>query len=258
MKKIVALVLALALALSLCTVAFAATTLKVDGEKVVEKTAAGYVTRYVGKDTGKVYVTASYSNLRLNINGTDSEIYVEAATEANNYGKYTVSAKQVEAPEKADEKCGDVTNEDLFVAGGVYYAAVEYDEDNDDLVWLCVDGAVVCAEEYTLTLGDVVNHTVVAVYGDDGKVAGFTCAKCDATLSYTKNLSEALKAGVLYTTKTVGNKDYYVMYAAKAAATTAKTVDSSKTFDAGVAMYVGLSLMSVAGSAVVIGKKKEF
>ena len=32
----------------------------------------------------------------------------------------------------------------------------------------------------------------------------------------------------------------------------------SPPFDAGVAMYVGLSLMSVAGSAVVIGKKKEF
>ena len=35
-------------------------------------------------------------------------------------------------------------------------------------------------------------------------------------------------------------------------------VDSAKTFDAGIAMYVGMSLLSVAGSAVVIGKKKEF
>ena len=35
-------------------------------------------------------------------------------------------------------------------------------------------------------------------------------------------------------------------------------VDSAKTFDAGVAMYVGMSLLSVAGGAVVIGKKKEF
>ena len=33
---------------------------------------------------------------------------------------------------------------------------------------------------------------------------------------------------------------------------------SPKTFDAGIAMYVGLALTSVAGSAVVIGKKKEF
>ncbi len=39
---------------------------------------------------------------------------------------------------------------------------------------------------------------------------------------------------------------------------TGKPVASPKTFDAGIAAYVGLSLLSVAGGAVVIGKKKEF
>ena len=44
-----------------------------------------------------------------------------------------------------------------------------------------------------------------------------------------------------------------------AAPTTGTTSASSpKTFDAGIAMYVGMALTSVAGSAVVIGKKKEF
>ena len=38
----------------------------------------------------------------------------------------------------------------------------------------------------------------------------------------------------------------------------AEGVTSAKTFDAGIAMYVGMSLLSVAGGAVVIGKKKEF
>ena len=37
-----------------------------------------------------------------------------------------------------------------------------------------------------------------------------------------------------------------------------KTVDSADTFDAGMALYAGMAIMSVAGSAVVIGKKKEF
>ena len=37
-----------------------------------------------------------------------------------------------------------------------------------------------------------------------------------------------------------------------------KTVESGKTFDAGIAVYVGLSLLSVTGGALVIGKKKEF
>lgn len=40
--------------------------------------------------------------------------------------------------------------------------------------------------------------------------------------------------------------------------TPSTTVDSPKTFDAGVAVYAALSLLSAAGAAVVIGKKKEF
>ena len=39
---------------------------------------------------------------------------------------------------------------------------------------------------------------------------------------------------------------------------TGTTNKSPKTFDAGIAMYVGMALTSVAGSAVVIGTKKEF
>lgn len=35
-----------------------------------------------------------------------------------------------------------------------------------------------------------------------------------------------------------------------------KTVNSVKTFDAGIGLYVGLSILSLTGSAVVIGKKK--
>ena len=38
---------------------------------------------------------------------------------------------------------------------------------------------------------------------------------------------------------------------------TDKTVTSADTFDAGIAMYVGMSVMAAAGSAVVIGKKKD-
>ena len=37
-----------------------------------------------------------------------------------------------------------------------------------------------------------------------------------------------------------------------------KKVESGKTFDAGIAMYVGLSILSVTGSAVVIRKRKDF
>ena len=36
-----------------------------------------------------------------------------------------------------------------------------------------------------------------------------------------------------------------------------KTVESGKTFDAGIGLYVGLSILSMTGSAVVIGKKRK-
>ncbi len=37
-----------------------------------------------------------------------------------------------------------------------------------------------------------------------------------------------------------------------------KPVTSSKTFDAGIALYAGLSILSLTGGALVIRKRKEF
>ena len=264
MKKIIATVLAMVMALALCTTAFAATTYTLDaadGHEMVEKTATNYVTRYVDKTDGTVYVVtddATATTHKLFINGKDAEIALEEAAAANNFGKYTVVAKAVEAPAVVDQKCGDVINENLYVANNTYYETATYSETAKDLVWLNVDGSIVCAKEHALTLDDIVPHTPSAVYSDDGKVVGFTCSKCDAKLAYTKSLADALKSGKIYQVKEVGTDTYYVMYTAATTGTTTENKPSPKTFDAGIAMYVGMALTSVAGSAVVIGKKKEF
>ena len=266
MKKIIATVLAMVMALALCTTAFAATTYTLDsanGNEMVEKTATNYVTRYVDKVDGKVYVVTDDATggvaHQLFINGTEAKIGLEEAAAANNFGKYTVVAKAVEAPAVVDQKCGDVTNETLYVANNTYYGTATYSATAKDLVWLNVDGSIVCAKEHALTINDIVKHTPSAVYSDDGKVTGFTCSKCDVKLSYTKTLADALKSGKIYETVNVGGTDYYVMYtAAGTTGTTTENKPSPKTFDAGIAMYVGMALTSVAGSAVVIGKKKEF
>ena len=50
---------------------------------------------------------------------------------------------------------------------------------------------------------------------------------------------------------------YWTEKGATAGSTTG-TKPSPKTFDAGIALYAAMALTSVAGSAVVIGKKKEF
>ena len=108
---------------------------------------------------------------------------------------------------------------------------------------------------------------------DVGVYEGY-CAACHKTLKYaTTNISGA---GALYDLDTaawlVKNGTVAIPNGYKLIDTPVYVVgenttkddakkdgiDSAKTFDAGVAMYVGMSLLSVAGGAVVIGKKKEF
>ena len=52
-------------------------------------------------------------------------------------------------------------------------------------------------------------------------------------------------------------KYYYYSPADGSADTTATAKGSPKTFDAGVGVYVGMVVMSVSGSAVVLGKKRK-
>ena len=64
-----------------------------------------------------------------------------------------------------------------------------------------------------------------------------------------------------YKSVVVGTTTYYYLdkpVDGTSTGTSTTTKPSPKTFDAGIAMYVGMALTSVAGSAVVIGKKKEF
>ena len=48
-----------------------------------------------------------------------------------------------------------------------------------------------------------------------------------------------------------------ISYGGSSTSTSTDKVQSAATFDAGIAMYVGMSVMAAAGSAVVIGKKKD-
>ena len=50
---------------------------------------------------------------------------------------------------------------------------------------------------------------------------------------------------------------YYPVVGGTSSSTADKTVTSAKTFDAGIGMYVAMSVMAAAGSAVIMGKKRE-
>ena len=114
---------------------------------------------------------------------------------------------------------------------------------------LTVDGKVVRVVTLAATK---VQHVAVPTI-KDGKVTGYTCSKCKAVAVEAANYA-SIPSGA-DTTGLTGN---WYWTTATTPSTDKNTKPSPKTFDAGIAMYVGMALTSVAGSAVVIGKKKEF
>ena len=98
------------------------------------------------------------------------------------------------------------------------------------------------------------------------------CEKCEKTFSIVPSakFDNTWVKGVNYTTdkavdkyNTAAVKYYIVLENATYTGTyvpsvpSTDKVQSADTFDAGIAMYVGMSVMAAAGAAVVIGKKKD-
>ena len=99
------------------------------------------------------------------------------------------------------------------------------------------------------------------------------CEDCEKTFSIVPSakFDNTWVKGVNYTTDTAVDKyntaavKYYIVLEnatytgtyVPSVPSTDKVVQSADTFDAGIAMYVGMSVMAAAGSAVVIGKKKD-
>ena len=102
------------------------------------------------------------------------------------------------------------------------------------------------------------NWSVSASKVENGKVIP-TEAVCGICGSKSTAIYETGKAPAGSKVETLNGVTGYVVVPNGASTTTpAGNTTSPKTFDAGIAMYVGMALTSVAGSAVVIGKKKEF
>ena len=309
MKKFVSLVLVLALALSLCTVAMAAKTYdnlyywdyvnskwakqdltgaaisyteptetKQDGELV--SGSVGYYTVTLADEAADTFVVVDKADadVRLDVNG--KTVYL---TESNVFS-YTEVGTWV----KSSDKCGEAKfNKANFDAEKI----IKFVDEDDDVYYcypttttavtnvnVLADGVVeVCALLTENT--SWVSSTGVAGIGEgkyvvnahDWDVVGTldtaaetvtgtaVCSVCGQKGTVTDDPT-TIPSNATVEDLTYGLANLYVYFVAAgtAAGTTSTTVDSSKTFDAGVAMYVGLSLMSVAGSAVVIGKKKEF
>ena len=298
MKKIIATVLAMVMALALCTTAFAITygdlyEFKANAWTKVDMTGKTitYTSPYETKQNDK-FVSGTIGYYTIS-DGTNHLYLVEVGANSANY-RLTVDGKQVNL-DKVDSistitytlkgtevsyggtviKCGDVYPTSSFVDSNDKALPLYVDEDGDyykagsSSTYMLVGGkviSVVSATEntdftYIRHAWEIVDSNKAA----DGTVTGTAkCTRCGqvATLTSKKGdiptaaYSEQLPSPVF-------SKTVWVYWTAGTTTPTTPSTDnkgntSPKTFDAGIAMYVGMALTSVAGSAVVIGKKKEF
>ena len=292
LKKIVALALCLVLALSLCATAFAAADktynnvyLKENVKGASVSTTAVNLEYYKAvapkfdDDGYNTKTTATIEHYEITDGGTttyyvssskadaDVIVYTDANTVLNDskaaYLKELDSAydvkiigKGVAAP-KFGTACGlldeDKLDEDetYYVLGGEVYKAV--DENAEGL--LKVGEKYVSVVDTSEKLTDVVVAHKIVVASKDGKTTAVSCSKCNRTATKVGGAA-AIPDGTADYNIYVDGTTYWVFTGS--GTTSSDKVDSAKTFDAGIALYVGMSISAVAGSAVVIGKKKEF
>ena len=274
MKKIIATVLAMVMALALCTTAFAVdaigTVYGTDGAVIQGATAtlvaakkptatvAGNVAYYTfdgaANLTGTYVITSKTDDdVVASVLTSKGKVYLKAA----NFVEYTVEATYVGQLQKKCVKLDNVVTGKYYTAkdtdGDVYYFTAKETPAVGDTFALA--GTELVAIDTTAT-SLTKNHTwVAAAYDTDGiSVTAYKCDTCDVVGKVVN--FETYMAAKSADRDTFGT-DYLVL-SNNAAGTTTGTTTSPKTFDAGIAMYVGMALTSVAGSALVIGKKKEF
>ena len=299
MKKIIATVLAMVMALALCTTAFAAdavtgyTGYTRGGEKLMKDatdaesfsvetneaafdkaTGAGNVAYYT-VDGATANENNDYNGDYIKADKTDFDLQLTKSGASTLYLKHVDTGAdyvaKVEAFTKIGDKCGqlDVDADGTYYVNTSKYAGTNGTKDAGEAYFMASDAqgavyvllngklvSVVPADEQTL-----VGHTWVAVE-KDGKVVSYKCSDCGTVASIYKTYAAA-KASGLKSVEAFVNDDGETIYLAYTDGKTAENTNtngntSPKTFDAGIAMYVGMALTSVAGSAVVIGKKKEF
>ena len=274
MKKIIATVLAMVMALALCVTAFAATTyagygpdgkeITKDAKYTYEKVDADYdrdhgdgnVAYYwvkAGDDTYGYFVSADAKSYDLKLtNASKAPVYLaqlDAAGDAYYDYKATVFTK-------IGDKCGQLDLEKdetgyvvSFNDETTYYVAASKGSYN-----LLVNGEVVKAN---LVKGLVAHDWAANSFDKNGNADSYKCKTCGTVAKVYETVETAEAAGA----KTTEVKNGQIIGFTYEAADTVKTntTNSPKTFDAGVAMYAGMALMSVAGSAVVrSGRARHF
>ena len=281
MKKIVALVLSLVMVLGLATTAMAATggvdldaALANKTETVEVKDGLAASASLKTFQTYQVFVTTTATgtvsvlpNQFVKVpTALNADYVVVEGTEITylmrNPGAYTDAAVAVKVAYNADPVCGDVYVEAPADAGTYYLYKGEYYAESVGGTLFNVDGVAVYATKTQLvkTFDHDYDFDAKAVTGGKTVVTSVFCEECKATFSFVEgDVADAVAkfgAGNYVDTGLNNVKDIFVAkVAAPVAPEAGDKVESAETFDAGIAMYVGMSVMAAAGSAVVLKKK---
>lgn len=291
MKKIVAVVLAMVMALALCTTAFAATTetkvdktgysllkvqdnstVTIDGDEFSKTVTDAKVVTSGSKTTTTYYADKYVIKTEENNVKSDVTFYAcDAAIATHKLVKGTtvvflttadlsagtekVATAFVEAKKAADQKCGDVTADAYtiegknYVAGGTNFAVL-----NGKFVTYGAESTTV---DHKFTKAEAKTSGYFTT-DTKGVVNTVKCETCEKSFNVVDKVDKTYTGSVVTTTAFGGTQYILTGTATATPAGSTGTTTSPKTFDAGIAMYVGMALTSVAGSALVIGKKKEF
>ena len=277
MKKIIATVLAMVMAMALCVTAFAVnysdgyyfangkwnkidltkvsvsytnpSETKTDGKVVSAK--IGY---YTLKETGKadvVLVEVDKDDATYQIKADSTVKYLQESN-GNQDKAYTLTGTKL----TSSDKCGEAK-----FTGTVYQSGDKYYTTGSSNTYMLINGQVVSVVETTVTINGHDFEIQTKAVDAKGVLTGTAkCKNCTQTATLTNKLSAIPVGAKSQVVSVAGMTDTCYLYWTEAGKTNNGTTTngSPKTFDAGVAMYAGMALMSVAGSAVVIGKKKEF
>ena len=283
MKKIVALVLSLVMVLGLATTAFAVNPVVQQWDPTGGTDGKGaWVNWYAPSAAGDYDLSdfakgADENYLPCYEFGTGN-FFVEtteaAATYKAVYGATVVYLAKVEKSDvyytdnadvftnvtKETDECGKLVVTDTTKT---YYVA--YDEANKNApsyyvatknggTQLLVDGKIVDVKATASTA--VTPHSYK---GNDVVDNVYTTVKCENCGKVAKLYATATAAGKNAVGPIEGGyitlADWISFTVAPAADAETDKVESAETFDAGIAMYVGMSVMAAAGSAVVLKKK---
>ena len=282
MKKIVALVLSLVMVLGLATTAFAVdatiyswsdsakdwvdmstlgTAWELSGD--LDDQTLGYDDGYLPCYTanGKFFVETTAASALWKMVYGPKTVYLTEVDEED--VAFVAKASVLDVVETADAECGDYHVATLGLKD-VYYVSYDaktglpngfYKADKTSSDNVLVDGKLVAVQVLGTGVVSFADHTWVGYDVVDYVYTTVKCSECGNVAKLYANAEAAGKkaqpvAGLGWITAADAFN-----YGVSAPAVDSDKVESAETFDAGIAMYVGMSVMAAAGSAVVLKKK---